>query len=376
MIVPRTYLDHNATAPLRVEARAAMLDALDLTGNPSSVHADGRRVRAIVERAREQVAALVGAAPADVVFTSGATEANAWVMSGGWDTIFVAGHEHASVLEPARRSGAHVVSIPVASDGVARAEVIADHILRGPRNYGRALISLQLANSETGVLQPVQETSAFATAHGVLTHTDAVQAMGRMPVSIDDLGGDYLSLTAHKFGGPKGIGALVLRNGAPLRCLIAGGGQERSRRAGTENVAAIAGFGAAAVAVMAEVGVVARMCQLRDMLEAQVLQRTPAAVVIGAGAERLCNTSCIALPGLKAETLVIKFDLAGVSLSAGAACSSGKVGESHVLAAMGLPRVVAQSAIRISLGPTTTEQDIASCLAAWTHVTAGAALAA
>jgi cysteine desulfurase len=376
MTAPRTYLDHNATAPLRPEARAAMIEALDLVGNPSSVHADGRKARAVVEQAREHVARLVGAKPADVVFTSGASEANAWVMAGGWDTIFVAGHEHASVLEPARRSGARIVTIPVDQNGVAEVAAVADHVLRSSLPLGRALVTLQMANSETGVIQPVSETGAFARAHGLSSHADAVQAIGRMAVSLDDIGCDYLSLTAHKFGGPKGIGALVLREGAALRPLLAGGGQERSRRAGTENVAAIAGFGAAAAAVARASDATGRMTRLRDTLEANVLRQTPRAVVIGCGADRLCNTSCIALPGHRAETLVIKFDLAGISVSAGSACSSGKVGESHVLAAMGVPRDLAASAIRISIGPTTTDKDIAAFIAVWTKLTADAALAA
>ena len=372
----RTYLDHNATAPLRPQARAAMVEALDLIGNASSVHADGRRARAVIEQARDHVARLLGAKSADVVFTSGASEANAWVMAGGWDTIFAAGHEHASVLEPARRSGAHVVQIPVNNDGTARVETIADAVLCGNVALGRALVTLQLANSETGVIQPVAEAAAFARSHGLFSHTDAVQALGRMPVSIEDLGCDYLSLTAHKLGGPKGVGALVLREGAPLRALITGGGQERGRRAGTENIAAIAGFGAAAAAVSRDLDASTRMTRMRDTLEAAVLRVTQHAVLIGQNANRLCNTSCIALPGRRAETLVIKFDLAGVSISAGSACSSGKVGESHVLSAMGLPRDLAASAIRVSIGPTTTENDIAAFVAVWTRLTADTALAA
>jgi cysteine desulfurase len=219
MSAHRVYLDHNATAPLRPEARDAMIAALELTGNPSSVHADGRRARAVIERAREQVAELLGTNPADVVFTSGASEANAWVMSGGWDTIFVAGHEHASVLEPARLSGARVFGVPVGRNGVAKVEAVADTVLRLPVVLGRALVTLQMANSETGVIQPVAETAAFARDHGLFSHTDAVQAVGRMPIGFAQLGCDYLSLTAHKIGGPKGVGALVLRDGVPLRAM-------------------------------------------------------------------------------------------------------------------------------------------------------------
>jgi cysteine desulfurase len=372
----RVYLDHNATAPLRADARAAMIDALDLIGNASSVHADGRRARAVVEAAREHVAQLIGAAPADVVFTSGATEANAWVMAGGWDTIFTGAQEHASVLATAKRCGARVIELPVDGHGVVQVAALADCVLRADAPIGRGLVSLQTANSETGVLQPIEETAAFAKSHGLAMHTDAVQAVGRVAVCDPLAACDYVSFSAHKMGGPKGVGALVVRDGAALRPLIAGGGQERSRRGGTENIAAIAGFGAAAAATVRSTAAIARLQQLRDILEAGVLRHAPGAVVVGAGASRLCNTSCFAVPGMRAETLVIKFDLAGISISAGSACSSGKVGESHVLVAMGLPREIAASAIRVSLGADTTEQDIAAFLVAWSNIATGRALAA
>ena len=238
----RTYLDWNATAPLRPEARAACAAALDVVGNPSSPHAEGRRARAIVEDAREQVAALVGARPAEVVFTSGGTEANNAVLAAGWDTIVLSGIEHDSVLSPSRAGKARIVEMPVGRNGVVRPDrpVAADAI------SGRILLSLQIANNETGVIQPVTQVAAAAKAQGFFVHTDAVQAAGRIPVDVRALGVDFLTLSAHKIGGPKGIGALVIHERASLPAFIAGGGQERRRRAGTENVAAIAGFGAAA----------------------------------------------------------------------------------------------------------------------------------
>ena len=362
----RTYLDCNATAPLRREAREAMLATLDVIGNPSSPHAEGRRARAIVEDAREEVAALVGAKPAEVVFTSGGTEANNAVLAAGWEAILLAGVEHDSVLAPARNSGARLVDLTVCSDGMLCADGLSAAL--GQVQGGRALLSVQLANNETGVLQPVAHMANEARARGLAAHTDAVQAAGRIPVDLGALGVDYLTLSAHKLGGPKGIGALIVRGNAALPTLIAGGGQERRRRAGTENVAGIAGFGAAAKAARAGLADMQRVRALRDRLELEAHGITPEAIIVGGTARRLPNTTSLALPGASAETLVIAFDLAGVAVSAGAACSSGKVGVSHVLAAMGLPADVARAAIRISLGADTTEHDVESFLAAWRHI--------
>jgi cysteine desulfurase len=372
----RTYLDWNATAPLCKPARDAMLAALDYVGNASSVHAEGRRARDLVETARDQVARLVGAAPADVVFTSGATEANATVLSGGWDTIFVSDAEHESVVASAKVSRARIVEIPAGHDGQFEVESIAAEILCGAMPVGRGLISLQMANNETGVIQPVAEVAAFAHGHGLMTHTDAVQACGRIVVDVAALGVDYLALSAHKLGGPKGVGALVLRDGAALPALLVGGGQERRRRAGTENVAGIAGFGAAAEQALKNLALVERQRVLRDTLERDVLRHTAGAVVIGTGSARLANTSCIAVPGKAAETLVIKLDLAGIAVSAGSACSSGKVGTSPVLRAMGIAPGLARGAIRISIGPETTDQDVARFLSAWDQIMRPAAQAA
>ena len=372
----RTYLDHNASAPLRAEARAAMLAALDMIGNPSSVHAEGRRARGIVEQAREQVAHLVNAEPSEVVFASGATEANNWVMSAGWEAICVSGIEHDSVLAPARRASATLVELGASADGTVDVQAATEQIVRAAQSSGRALLSLMMANNQTGVIQPVAEAAALAREYGVAIHVDAVQAPGRIPVDFAALGLDVLVLSAHKLGGPRGVGALVIRDGLSLPAFITGGGQERRRRGGTECVTGIAGFGAAAEAVTREQGAAKRMAKLRATLEEGVQRTTPDALIIGKDAERIANTSCIALPGKPAETLVIKLDLEGVAVSAGAACSSGKVGTSHVLEAMGLAPEIARSAIRVSLGPHTKDDDVAAFLAAWEKVSGSAAVAA
>jgi len=367
----RTYLDHNATAPLRPEAREAMLQALDAVGNPSSVHAEGRGARAILEEAREQVAALVGVRPSQVVFTSGATEANNWVLHAGWDAILVSGIEHDSVLAPARTFCREVIDLPAERSGVVRVDHVQAALAQRAGRSERVLLSLQLANNETGVIQPVAEAAALARELGVLVHSDAVQAVGRVPVDFEALGVDFLSLSAHKLGGPKGVGALILRDGLEIAPLIVGGGQERRRRSGTENVAGIAGFGAAAAAARRDLNEQQRIALLRDRLEREAIEIAPEAQVIGREATRLPNTTCLALAGASAETLVIRFDLAGVAVSAGSACSSGKVGASTVLAAMGLPDDLARSAIRVSLGWTTTERDIDAFLAAWSAIAGG-----
>lgn len=372
----RVYLDWNATAPLSASARGAMIATLDLEGNPSSVHREGRAARAVIDAARDNVATLVGAVAGDVVFTSGATEANATVIAGPWDTIFAAPFEHDSVTANARASRARHVSLPVGKDGLADGVAFAKDVLGGSAPLGRALLSLQLANSETGVVQPVAAFAALARSHGIAVHCDAVQAAGRVPICMDALGVDFLTLSAHKIGGPKGAGALVVREGSPFVPLIRGGGHERGRRAGTENIAAIAGFGVAAAEARQALATIDRVRVLRDRLEEGVLRATPAAIIVGADSPRLANTSCIALAGQPAETLVIKFDLAGFAVSAGSACSSGKVGKSAVLAAMDLADDIARSAIRVSIGPTTTSADIDAFLTAWSSVTRRPAKAA
>jgi cysteine desulfurase len=360
----RTYLDWNATTPLRPEARAAMLAALDEVGNASSVHGEGRHARAIVETAREHVAALARAKPSEVVFTSGGTEANNWAMAAGWDIIVRAGIEHDSVLAPAHASGAENIGLDVDTEGQVLLAGIASASAKR-----RGVLALQLVNNETGVVQPLADAARIARLRGLSVHCDAVQAPGRLAIDFLALGADTLALSAHKMGGPKGIGVLVIRDGLDIEPLILGGGQERRRRAGTENVAAIAGFGAAADAARRDLATVDKVRALRDGLEQAVIAITPEARIIGWGArERLANTSAIALPGALAETLVIRLDLAGIAVSAGAACSSGKVGPSRVIAAMGLAPEIVKSVIRVSIGPTTTQADIAAFLAAWREI--------
>ena len=358
MPVPETYLDWNATAPLRPEAAAAMTAALRHCGNPSSVHRWGRAARATMERARIAVAALVGAPAEAVIFVSGGTEANHLAILGaGRQRVLVSAVEHGSVLQAAPTAE----QIPVDQDGVVRLDLL-DLILGKERTP--ALVSVMIANNETGVVQPVAEIAAVARARGALFHCDAVQAAGKIPLDVADLGADLVSLSAHKIGGPPGVGALLVREGLDLAPLLRGGGQERGRRAGTENLPGIVGFAGAAAA--AEIAVYDRVRALRDALEAEILAVAPEAVVLGNAAPRLPNTTAIAMPGTAAETQIIALDLDGVMVSAGAACSSGKVGPSHVLNAMGLTPDIAATTIRVSLGWATTERDVSRFLQSWT----------
>ena len=352
----RTYLDHNATSPLRPEAKAAMLRALDLTGNASSVHAEGRAARKLLDESRDAVARAVGVIAPMVVFTSGGSEANNMALKGApVERLLVLAIEHPSVIEAAKASGKPVELIPVTADGVIDVDALSRH-LPGPR----ALISVMLANNETGVIQPVREVVALAQAHGALVHTDAVQALGKVPVNFGLLGVDLMTLSAHKLGGPAGAGALVIRDGLVLEPLIHGGGQELRRRAGTENLAAIAGFAAVAGEKLNDKSI------LRDLLESTL----EAAVIFGQGADRLPNTTCFAVPGMSAETLLMSLDLDGLAVSSGSACSSGKVAPSHVLAAMGVAPDLARAAIRVSLGWDTTPDHINHFTAAWRKIIA------
>jgi cysteine desulfurase len=348
------YLDANATEPLRPEARAAVLAALDLAGNPSSVHRVGRAARRVLEAARESLAARFGGSPGNLVLTSGGTEANALAVHGlgAGRRVLVGATEHPAVLAAA--PGAEV--LPVRPDGTIDLAALAEALAAGPP----ALVCLMLANNETGVIHSASEAAVLCRAQGALLHVDAVQAAGRVPVSLGALGCDSLAISGHKLGGPKGAGALLLRPGLHPAAIIAGGGQERGRRGGTEPLPAIAGMAAAAEA--ASPGVAASLAALRDAIEAGCAAR--GAMVAGAGAPRLPNTSSLILPGVPAETQVIALDLAGLQVSAGAACSSGKVGRSHVLAAMGLGEDAA-CAIRVSL-PWNAPADAAErFLSAW-----------
>ena len=350
------YLDANATEPLRPEARDAMFAAMSVTGNPSSVHAAGRAVRRIMEDARESLAARFGCQPADLVFTSGGTEADALAIHalGQGRRLIVGATEHDAIRAAA--AGADV--LPVDGNGVAGLEALAAMLVSGPP----ALVCLMLANNETGTIQPVAEAAALCRTHGALLHVDAVQAAGRMDVSLTALGASSMAISSHKIGGPTGVGALLV---APehrtLSPLIPGGGQERGRRGGTPPVAAIAGF-AAAASVPRDA---TRLVGLRDRAEQAALAQ--GAVVVGGHGPRLTNTTCLALPGARADTQVIALDLAGIAVSAGSACSSGKVAASHVLAAMGLGTLAGQ-AIRVSLPWNATEADIDAFAAAYARM--------
>jgi cysteine desulfurase len=373
MSVIRSYLDYNATAPLRPQARAAVLSALDDVGNASSVHAEGRRARALMEAARVKVAALAGASARHVVFTSGATEAINCVVAGrAWKTLMVSAVEHPAVAASVARSSADHIVIPV--DGSGRIDVgtfstLIDCMLG--REHGHpadALIIVQHANNETGVVQPIEEIAHMARDRGIRLMIDAVQSAGRVEIDQCRWGAEYLVLSSHKIGGPQGAGALVATDDAKIDALLVGGGQERGRRAGTENIAAIAGFGVAAGAARSDLAEISRMADLRARLEAGLINVAPDAIVIGKDAPRLANTSLIALPRAPAETAVIALDLAGVAASAGAACSSGKKTRSPVLAAMGIHNDIAKCAVRFSLGWATTEDDVSRCIDAWQRV--------
>jgi cysteine desulfurase len=357
----RVYLDHNATSPLRPEAAAAMRRAMDVVGNASSVHGFGRAARRTIEDARETVAAALGAAPADLVFTSGGTEANALTLAGaGRGRVLVSAIEHDSVRAAA--PGAEI--IPVTPEGQVDLAAL-DGMLRACA--APALVCVMAANNETGAVQPVAEIVRVTHAAGAMVHVDAVQALGKTAFDAGRLGVDYASISAHKIGGPAGIGALYVRAGAPLAPLVRGGGQERGRRAGTENVVGVAGFAGAVSAIGTEAHRrhIARLADWTAHMAAEMARRVPEAVIFGRGGPHLANTLCVALPGMAAETQVMALDLAGIAVSAGAACSSGKVRPSHVLAAMGAGRDESAAAIRISLGWTTTEDDVARGLAAW-----------
>ncbi len=356
------YLDHNASAPMRPAVIRLLSECLADAGNPSSVHGFGRRARRRVEEARARVAALVGACAEDVVFTSGGTEANTLALRGGGrERVLVSAVEHDSVLRAA--PGAELLPV----DGAGRVDPAAVSAALAA-DERPALVSVMLANNETGVLQPVAEIAAAAHAAGALVHCDASQAAGKIPVATAELGVDFLTLSAHKLGGPQGVGALVAAGDRLLTPLLLGGGQERGRRAGTENVAGIAAFGLAAEIAAAELGAFADLAALRDRIEEAVA--AAGGRVIAGGAPRLPNTSCLALPGVDSAVQVMALDLDGVAVSAGAACSSGKVKASHVLRAMAVPADLAAGAIRVSLGWSSGADDVERFLEAWRRLAA------
>jgi cysteine desulfurase len=379
MAPPRLYLDWNATAPLHPAAREAVLRAIDMFGNPSSVHGEGRAVRAALEGARRQVAALVGADPTHVIFTSGATEAANMVLTPdfrmgrtpmGIGHLYYSAIEHPAVREGGRFAKDRTSEIAATAAGIVDLDSLQSLLAAHDKSTGLPMVAVMLVNNETGVVQPIHEVAKLVQAHGGLLVVDAVQAAGRVKLDINSLGADFMIVSSHKIGGPKGAGALVSRGEVLMpRALIHGGGQEKGHRSGTENSLAVIGFGAAAEAAVEEHDARnGRVSRLRDLLEAGMRAAAPDVIIYGADQTRVSNTTFFTLPGLKAETGQIAFDLEGVALSAGAACSSGKVGESHVLVAMGHdPKL---GALRISLGFSTTDEDVAKAIATFTKIAA------
>jgi cysteine desulfurase len=353
----RAYLDHNATSPLRPAARAAMLAAQGTAGNASSIHAEGRHARALIEAAREQIGFALGVRPQMIVFTASGTEANNLAVKGApVERLLVSAVEHPSLIEAARARGIELEFLPVDGSGRLRLDALEAALKRSALP---SLLSVMLVNNETGVIQPLREIVELARSCNVLVHTDAVQALGKIPVNFTLLGADLMTISAHKIGGPMGAAALILRDGIELCAQMQGGGQELRRRAGTENVPAISGFAAAVAEGVTD------SRPLRDKLESELEELSPGIQIFGRQMERVGNTSCFALAEVSADAALISLDLDGVSVSSGSACSSGKVGRSHVLEAMGIEPGLAKSALRASFGWNSTTADVDSFIAAW-----------
>lgn len=353
----RAYFDHNAAAPLSAAARRAIAVAIEVTGNPSSVHADGRAARRIIEDARAEIAGATGAQAADVVFAGSGTEAcQLMLRHTGRTRLLAAATEHVAVLASPHET------LPVQKNGLLDLDAF-DNALGS--DGADAVVAVMLANNETGVIQPIAEIAEIAHARGALLAVDAAQALGKIKIDIGELGADALALSSAKVGGPLGVGAAVFRTGVTPTALIAGGGQERGLRGGSENVIGVAGFGAAAADVPDLLKRQPEIARLRDRLEAAIVSVAPIASAAGGDAPRLASTSALPMPGTPASTQVMALDLAGFSVSAGAACSSGKVGRSHVLDAMGLPDDIVESTIRVSLGPDATDAQIDGFTEAW-----------
>ncbi|WEA62105.1 cysteine desulfurase family protein [Rhizobium sp. BJ04] len=377
MAPPRLYLDWNATAPLHPAAREAIMRAIDIFGNPNSVHGEGRAARAAIEGARRKVAALVGTDAGNVVFTSGATEAANLVLTPDFrmgrtplqlGRLYFSAIEHPAVREGGRFAREKMTEIPVTEAGIVDLDALGALLDAHDKAAGLPMVAIMLVNNETGIVQPVEAAAKIVHAHGGLFVVDAVQAAGRIALDINRIGADFMIVSSHKIGGPKGAGALIARGEALMpRPLIQGGGQERGHRSGTQNSLALIGFGAAAEAAVEELETRnAAIGAMRERLEAGMRQVACDVMIHGEGGERVANTIFFTLPGLKAETGQIAFDLEGVALSAGSACSSGRLGESHVLTAMG--RDAKLGALRISLGFSTTEEDVDRAIAAFAKI--------
>lgn len=361
----RVYFDHNATSPLRAAARAAMDAAHDRGGNASSVHSEGRAARGMVEKARKQIATPLDVDPAQIIFTSGATESNNAILRGFPDrSVFLSAVEHPCVHE---NRGEHATFIPVTRDGVVDIAAFEQMIAACAQP---ALVSVMAVNNETGVIQPVSEIMAIAKKYNAITHTDAVQALGRIPITRAGLNVDFLTLSAHKVGGPQGVGATIIAPGAPLPRFIIGGSQERNHRAGTENVPAISGFGAAVEEAAAQRETyVTTLTSMREEMEREMMRLSPSIRIYGTDAPRVANTICLTVPHVSSETMLIALDIEGVAISSGAACSSGTVRPSRVLMQMGVSEDEAKTALRISLGWNSTSEDVEKFLSAWQKIT-------
>jgi len=360
----KIYLDFNASAPLKPEGRDATVAALSIGGNPSSVHQSGREARAVIERARQDVADLVKARAQDVIFTSGATEANnlairGFVPEGEPHRVIVNVTEHPSVLEAVHDAEL----LPVRADGVVDIGFLQRMLT--DRDWRHCLVSVMAVNNETGVIQPIDEVVAVAHAAGAKVHCDAVQAAGHMPIDMLDRGIDIVTISAHKMGGPRGAGAVITAPGIDLNAINRGGGQERGKRSGTENASGIAGLGAVCASAADYEPNMAQAKALRDVLETRLRETVPAAVIVAANSPRVGHVCCVALPGVPAQTQVMALDLDGIAVSAGAACSSGKIKRSHVLREMGFGDEISGSAIRVSLGWSSSEEDVEGFLAAY-----------
>ncbi len=365
------YADYNATAPVRPEAKTAMLAALEVGANPSSVHGPGRAARKLLEQARSQVGIAIGARAQDIIFTSGGTEANALALHGvaaqleGKCTLLVSAIEHEAVAKNAGYAGVAIETAYVTANGQLDLDWLRERLVKWDQDRdGTPVLALMMANNETGVVQPLSEAAALVREAGGLTHCDAVQGLGKLMVNVGLLGVDYLALSAHKVGGPQGVGALWVRSGASLKPVLFGGGQERSLRSGTENLSGIAGFGAATEAAIRDMPKLQALSVARDAMEAKLISQA-GVTVFGAGVERLAQTSNFAIAGFRAETQVMAMDLAGVAVSSGSACSSGKVKRSLVLSAMGVDDDLSESAVRISFGWNTAPRDFDDVAEAW-----------
>lgn len=357
----RIYADYNASAPLKPSVKEALAKAMELVGNPSSIHQFGREASGHLEETRRVLARKVEAKPQDVVFTSGATEANNMVLTSakghGFD-VLISAVEHESV----RSCAPEATVVPVTSEGLLDLNALKEALKK--RTGKKALLSVMVANNETGILQPLKEISKLCEEYGVALHIDAVQALGKLPFSFDALKCTSMTFSSHKIGGPAGVGALVVRSGFPLDALILGGGQEKGRRSGTPNILGIIGFGAALQDLEEKAWL--RVMKLREMFEEELTRRTPEVSIVGNGVTRLPNTTCVLVPGVPADLLLMNLDLQGIAVSSGAACSSGKVKTSHVLLAMGYNPDLAASSLRFSFDPDLQESDIQRILEVWT----------